>query len=348
MKKSLIALAALATVATAAQAQSSVTIYGIVDSGVARVTNVDSTQKNGTYVGSGLLSTSRFGFKGSEDLGGGLKANFLLENEFTSDAGTQSDPLFKRGSWVQLDKSGIGSVTLGRQNRLDYAATASIDPFGASNVGGFVSAGYLGSRAPLTTRINNAVTLQSAKFNGLSVAYQRELGEAAGDNKVNSTDAYNVDYTNGNLRLSATQAKSYNSSTTAQDEKSTLLFASYDFGVAKPVIGHITSQAATDGVKVKVTLAGVAIPVKANSRVVLGYYDIKNAYKVANDDGKIYSVNYVYDLSKRTSLYALYAKSSVEGTASIAVSNFSEAKAGTGNAAGLSTSVAGFGVRHTF
>jgi predicted porin len=209
MKKSLIALAALATVATAAQAQSSVTIYGIVDSGIARATGVNTTRDTTTAVVSGALSTSRLGFKGSEDLGGGLKTNFVLENEFYSDLGTSATKLFNRGSYLELENTPVGLVRLGYQNRLDYAAVASNDPFGASNVGGFVSAGYLGSRNTVTTRVVDAVTLQSAKFNGLSVAYQRQIGGNAGNTSADLTNAYNADYTNGKFRLNVTHVKSY-------------------------------------------------------------------------------------------------------------------------------------------
>ena len=86
MKKSLIALAALASVATVAQAQSSVTIYGIVDAALVSVTGASATGKV-QGMGNGGLSTPRLGFRGTEDLGGGLKANFHLEAEFLADTG---------------------------------------------------------------------------------------------------------------------------------------------------------------------------------------------------------------------------------------------------------------------
>jgi general bacterial porin, GBP family len=79
MKKSLFALAALTAFAGAAQAQSSVTLYGILDTGVAYNNNA-STAGSSTAAVDGILNTSRWGFKGTEDLGGGLKANFVLLN----------------------------------------------------------------------------------------------------------------------------------------------------------------------------------------------------------------------------------------------------------------------------
>ena len=108
MKKSLIALAALATVATAAQAQSSVSVYGIIDSGYLRFKS-DADAGAIQQVTSGALSTSRLGFKGTEDLGGGLKANFTLENQFSADTGAQATgALFLRGAWIQLDQANLG------------------------------------------------------------------------------------------------------------------------------------------------------------------------------------------------------------------------------------------------
>jgi len=119
MKKSLIALAALATVATAAQAQSSVSVYGILD------LNVQSVRTEGTgdqtVAGENALSTSRLGFKGEEDLGGGLRAEFQLESKLTPQTGaagagtatTASSTLFNREAWVGLNSKDFGAVRFG-------------------------------------------------------------------------------------------------------------------------------------------------------------------------------------------------------------------------------------------
>ena len=90
MKKSLIALAALATVATAAQAQSSVAVYGLLDAGVSSNFTANSSGQTLTAAANGILATSRLGFRGTEDLGGGLKANFNLESGLNPMTGAQS------------------------------------------------------------------------------------------------------------------------------------------------------------------------------------------------------------------------------------------------------------------
>ena len=157
MKKSLLALAILGAFAGAASAQTSVTLYGVVDGGIAY-------EDNGTAAGSvlrvenGGQSTSRFGFKGTEDLGGGLSALFVLENGFLVGTGAMStaNVLFNRQSWVGL-KGGYGTTRLGRQETLVYAAyNKGFDPFGRGLAGrtprGTAVSGGTAARSRLTVR----------------------------------------------------------------------------------------------------------------------------------------------------------------------------------------------------
>jgi len=157
MKKSLIALAALATVATAAQAQSSVTLYGIIDTALVKSTATGG-QGSETEVFSGGSASSRLGFKGTEDLGGGLNAGFTLEADVSSvtglaggttyngtTAGTTNGTLFSRLSFISLGSNQAGTVSLGRVNRLDYTLAGAYDAFGGGNIVGLVRSGYLGN-----------------------------------------------------------------------------------------------------------------------------------------------------------------------------------------------------------
>ncbi len=356
MKKSLIALAALATVATAAQAQS-VTLYGIIDSGYLNVSKTGATTATTSTgslnaLASGALATNRWGLKGSEDLGGGLKANFLLEAELTSDDGAGSTPFFKRGSWVQLENAS-GSVTLGRQNRLDYAAVASNDPFGAANVGGFVSAGYLGGKAVAAgdIRPDNAVTVQTAKINGLSVAYQHAFGEVAGGASKSRVQSANIDYTIGKFRANYSYAQTNDAANGSGSTKGNFFFASYDFGVVKPHYGYVeTTKVGTGaGIKNKVNMYGLSAPVNAKVTAMVGYYDHKNANHTDGKDGQSYSAGALYSLSKRTTLYALYAKSDVDSGTVLAVANLGAQHNQSSNApAGVNQQVYAVGIRHSF
>ena len=119
MKKLLIATAALATFATAAQAQSSVTLYGALDNAVAWFGNVKGTNGSGNTfrMQAGNLSPNLWGLKGNEDLGNGLHAIFQIESGYDLNTGTQGQGgrIFGRQAYVGLQSSNMGTVTLGRQ-----------------------------------------------------------------------------------------------------------------------------------------------------------------------------------------------------------------------------------------
>ena len=126
MKKTLVALAVLAACVPAAYAQSSVQIYGIIDAGVTHVTN-DSG--NRTTLEAGQMQVSRWGFRGSEDLGGGLKAVFNLEGGILMDTGASDGNLFKRQANVGLEGA-FGRVVLGRSFTTTYDLVIKFDPLG--------------------------------------------------------------------------------------------------------------------------------------------------------------------------------------------------------------------------
>ncbi|HCN90568.1 MAG TPA: porin, partial [Oxalobacteraceae bacterium] len=135
MKKTLLALAVLGAFAGAASAQTAVTIYGSFDGGVRHVTNVDAAGDSITKMGSnGTYNSNRIGFKGVEDLGGGLNAHFDLETGFNTGTGTLDTPagttgtLFNRSAYVGLGGA-FGSVDLGRQYSVNFKTIGAYDPF---------------------------------------------------------------------------------------------------------------------------------------------------------------------------------------------------------------------------
>jgi len=148
MKKSLVALAALA-VAGAASAQSSVTLFGVVDAGVSSYSNkadnaasfaanplafVDSVKVKRTALSSGGYNSSRVGFRGTEDLGGGLAASFWLEAPISNDDGQQGIATFARRSTLSLS-GGFGEIRLGRDYTPNFFNDTVFDPFGTNGVG---------------------------------------------------------------------------------------------------------------------------------------------------------------------------------------------------------------------
>jgi predicted porin len=208
MKKSLLALAVLGAFAGAAQAQSSVTIYGIVDTGIAYSSKVATG--TGTNTGSkfglnsGVIQGSRIGFKGVEDLGGGLSAVFQLETGFTNDDGglqgsdaVTSSNLFRRKSVVGL-AGGFGTVLLGRQT--DFADTISAYT-AVNDFGGVVSNSGSGLNRLQGVRTNNSISYTTNNLSGFTGNLIYGFGEQAG--KTSAGQAYGIGgkYDNGPLGL---------------------------------------------------------------------------------------------------------------------------------------------------
>jgi predicted porin len=208
MKKSLLALAVLGSFAAAAQAQTSVTIYGVADAGVFYQSKAGAGNNSLFAVNSGGMSGSRLGFKGSEDLGGGLKANFQLEMGYNLDTGssaqqdgaTAGSTLFGRTSTVGLSGN-FGSVNLGRQTDFAYSGTAG-------GMATFSHAGYVNkfssfdgnTQARLQgDRTNNSIRYDMPAFGGLNGGVMLGLGEQAGGGSAGQTYAAGLKYDNGPL-----------------------------------------------------------------------------------------------------------------------------------------------------
>jgi len=353
MKKSLIALAALATVATAAQAQSSVTIYGIIDVGMVRASGLTGDLSATTMTAP--LATNRFGFRGSEDLGGGLKANFNLESGFNADTGAQSanTPLFNRQAWVGLERGDLGQIQLGRTTRLDFDALINGDAFGAANFGGVhgggVTKAILGTDISSTdadaTRAINSVKASTARFGGLSAALQYGFGEVAGDSKPNRFEAYSLDYVNGKLRVTYAGARQYHATTTAKLFSNNVLTASYDFGVAKAFAGYGVREVPGYTLDVKAKYVGVSVPVTSKVTLLGQVAKVDNfaaAGGTANADADSYSGGVLYAFSPRTTGYVLVAQINNDPSGTLNIRN--GGTAGTG----LDHKAVAVGVRHSF
>ena len=284
MKKSLLALAVLGAFAGAASAQSSVTLYGKLDLGFAKAAGSADKQ-----VADG--SKSRVGFRGVEDLGGGLKAMFQFEHRFNPDDGTVTNAAFWHGiSTVGLGGS-FGTVNLGRQYTAAFSlATDVIDPFGGYTVAGLRDESLTKSVARLRT--DNSVRYDGA-FGGLKVAADIAETPAGGVDRPYSVAAQ---YAAGPFMVAA----SYDNPTGANDNLTTL-GGSYTFGPAKVSLGLGRGKTdETNSRTVKQALAGVTVSVGAAGQVLAGYAQ----QEVGTDDAtKKVSLGYRHNLSKRTQLY---------------------------------------------
>jgi len=201
MKKSLLALAALGTFAGVAHAQSSVTLYGIVDAGFAFNNNSGGHKLYETSAGN--LQGDRWGLRGTEDLGGGLKALFVLENGFNTFNGTlgQKGDEFGRSAYVGLS-SQFGTVTLGRQydSVVDYTGPLEVGSQWASLYG--AHPGDLDNMNN-SNRVNNAVKYTSANYSGITFGGLYSFGGVAGQYNRNQIWSGGIGYAQGPLTLGA-------------------------------------------------------------------------------------------------------------------------------------------------
>jgi predicted porin len=201
MKKSLLALAALGAFAGVAHAQSSVTLYGIIDEGFN--INTNSGGKHLYNLSSGVLQGSRWGLRGTEDLGGGLKAIFVLEDGFDVNTGKfgQGGLEFGRQAYVGLS-SQFGTVTAGRQydSVVDY-----VGPLEAGDQWGGYIAAHPGDIDNFNNayRTNNTIKYTSANYNGLTFGGTYSFGGIAGNVTGNQIWSLGVGYNNGPLVLGA-------------------------------------------------------------------------------------------------------------------------------------------------
>jgi predicted porin len=357
MKKTLISLAILAA-SGSAYAQSSVTIYGIMDAGI--VAERGGKNGNVTKLSAGVANASRIGFRGTEDLGGGLSAVFTLEGGIKGDTG-ESDvagSTFNRQSFVGLVSKSAGSLTLGRQYTPWYNAFVQVgDPFQAGLSG---SAKNLFPAGGINVRNSNSVLYKTPSMNGVTA----EVFYAFGEQKESSTGRQlgaSIGYQNGplNARLAYNTRNNdtvANNVVTGRDNgRNTLLAVNYDFKVAKayfmfgsnkglnsiayPNGAAYTATAVAPSTDSRNWLLGATVPVSAAGSLVASWSSSDDR-QAANRDADQYAVGYLHSLSKRTTAYLSYGKINNKNGASFTVGN--NAESGSGDTA------YNIGVRHTF
>jgi len=344
MKKTLIAAALLAGFAGAAQAETQVTLYGIVDLGIGyqklKAPGQGSASKFG--MNSGNQSGSRWGLRGTEDLGGGTRAVFTLESGFTANDGrsAQGSRLFGRQATVGLANDAWGQLDFGRQTNIASKYFGSIDPFGASF--GLANIGHGFSNAN-TTRYDNMVLFQTPSYAGFQVgagySFNSGIGEFAGNrfqtNENNRAITAGVRYVNGPLNVAAAYDQlNAPSSDTSTKIRQYIVGGSYDFEVVKLALAYGQSRngwnagqdsnvlggsspfaGSTNGYSANVAsgfrassyLVGATVPLGAATNVFGSWQriDPKNNRLTGDDEtSNSYSLGLTYDLSKRTNLYA--------------------------------------------
>jgi len=344
MKKSLIALAALA--ATSAFAQSSVTIWGIADAGVQ---NVSQGGVSKTQLSSSGLSSSQLGFKGTEDLGGGLSASFHFEAGLTVDNGTSAGVAFQRRSTVDLAGK-FGAIRLGRDYTPTFWNHTVFDPFGTLGSGAGSNITGKGQNGTTAARTSNGVSylygfapnagsaLGSGVYAQVTHAFAENLSTAA---KTNQYQGVRVGYAAGPLNVAVSTAKTVNGTA---DDKESNIGASYDLGVANLMVKTGTQEAGATGKKYTWSSIGAKIPMGAGY-IPVSFNTSKNNQNSQQADQ--FAIGYVHNLSARTALYTAYSKITNKNGADYGFSGgnggFASGLTATGNGTGFD-----LGVKHSF
>jgi len=319
-----IAVAALCGFACQAHAQSSVTLYGMID-----ITMDISNQGNGTLARliSGGVAGSRFGLAGVEDLGGGYKTIFRIENGFASNSGViqQGGALFGRQAWVGL-QGPQGTLTFGRQYAPEFLAVSEFDAFYASLGGSFwnidrtLPNGTVQSTLMtdiMTSRTNNSVVYTSPTIGGVSVGLMMGLGGVPGSLSSGSTLSGALNYSYGPLSLHGGYLHMKDASDPGFYEEWGI-GGIYAIGAAKLYAGYTkdiysdATSAATIADTLRYAIANIGLKYQIAPSLTL----IAQASKIIDtSDHLAHSQNaYVgsaelsYQLSKRTSVYGAYSQ----------------------------------------
>jgi predicted porin len=328
MKKSLLALAVLGAFAGAAQAQTGVTVYGSFDGGIRHVTNANAAGDSKTSMSSnGTYNSNRIGFKGTEDLGGGLNAHFALETGFNTGTGALDNAtttkaqangvgigtsrLFNRTASVGIGGA-WGSVDLGRQYSINFQTIGMYDPFNYKYTGILPLAAqggltrldndikYTGNFGPVTHVLNMllakllaARAMVRPKQLASAMLAARSLGAAYTQRKNDLVAAANPAATTTNF----------------QDQKNWTLGGAYATGPFRVAIGYAdnkqdTGVAAASEVRVKDTWLGGSYSLSSAAALSAAYYHTKGDTAGVSLTQKLFIVGGTYALSKRTNFYA--------------------------------------------
>lgn len=323
MKKSLIALAALATIGSAAMAQSSVTIYGRLDASIgAEKDGITDTTTSKLF--NGNLTPSRLGLRGSEDLGGGLRANFQLESALTVDDGTAGGLQFRRASWVGLS-GGFGEVRLG------LADSPFKDIYDLGNSNNVYDSAFtpddlvFGSGIALfTSRPTNQLRYDTPNFGGFTASAGYSFSEGAGT----QIGALNVRYRGGPLDVGVALQRQRPDNFAAETDH-TVIGAAYNFGIAR-VSGQYQTVEDQAGAQDQDFGIGVSVPVGSAFDVSVGYARSKseNAAGAKIGEASGFAFGGTYALSKRTRVYVGYMNGDRENAAGVKTADVSMYSAG--------------------
>jgi len=355
MKRACLAALVLTGASAPAWAQSSVTLYGIVDGGILYKTHV-GPGGSAWALGTGLESTNRFGLTGAEDLGGGLQATFALESAFRISTGafinggqpaSAGTVLFDRGATVGLKSNTVGAVLLGKNLSPLLRMLTRIDVTGYVNFGSLNNllyqnlSGYTGYQY---SWVDNSVEYQSPLIGGFEGVAMYSFGGVAGQFATKRVMSAGGSYQYGGL----TAAGAYFSGNDPTGTTDAVVARAYTGGVNyrwsqfKFALDFANFKNPSKGTSDNYYTGEIAYTPTANWQLSVTY--IRQADRVTSErNASLYKVGVDYFLSKRTSLYALAGYVKNNSLASLGLQNSTPAGVVGRNQLGL-----GFGMRHSF
>ncbi len=352
MKKSLLALAVLGAYVGAASAQSSVTLYGTIDLSAKYVKN-DGSKRRYSLSQDGINS-SQLGFRGVEDLGGGLKASFVLLAGVNADSGTTNTKFFNRRSTVSLS-GGFGELRLGRDYTPTFWNDTIFDAFGTNGLGD--SSHVLQLATATFVRADNAIQYFLPAMGGLYGQVMAAAGEGGAVGSTTNPSGNNpgryvggrIGFAAGPFDIAAAYAQQKfngaqaNIAGTRDDQKTWNIGGSYDLGVAK-ILGYFDRDTVAGYKENRFSLSGV-VPL-GQGEIHAGYDRSKLTGNGAGNKVDQWKLGYVYNLSKRTAVYTNFSRLSNGDGSRLSVAGGTAITAAP-TFGGKSTG-AEFGVRHFF
>lgn len=308
-RKRWLAPVALACISASANAQSSVTLWGILDAGVRYSTNANPARDGKFELSEGPVFGSRVGIKGEEALGGGNTAFFELESGIDMGTGASLQPsasagytqqstngqgrLFGRQAFVGIDTN-FGAISFGRQYSVGYQAMAVTQPFGNPNLDNLIIvANYTGNRQ------DNAVKYE-VKLGDFRVSADYAFGETPGDTRANSGGGVALSYNSGNASAAATVV-SLNSADGKETRNVYGLGGGYTLGLFKATLGYLGVSYRTQDTRNDVVIAGLTYNPNSPWRFGIGGFHDWQRDK-SGDRTALYSI-VDYRFSKRTTAY---------------------------------------------
>jgi len=308
MHKTPLAAGLIALASLPALAQSSVTAYGLIDLSVSTSKAAGSSASLKT-LDSGKMSTSYYGFRGVEDLGGGLAATFNLEGFLRGDIGASgrsaTDNYWARAANVGLTSKEWGTLRVGRNTTTLFLATINFNAFGDS-FGYSPSVRHIFTSSTVTgdSGWSDSVLYTTPNFSGFTASAFVAAGEGNGGRNLAASATYMSGPVGGALVYQKVQKDA------AVDDTSVWMgHGSYDFGVVKLFAQYAKAENLTRRIDFKITELGAAVPM-SGGKLLMQYGQISPS---SGADRKTLTVGYDYFLSKRTDVYAMAMSDELKG-----------------------------------